>query len=161
MQFIRVVSVLKFIAGVGIPVDLNTEAVTMGFVFKASFLLPKNVSELDHILGDPFDVQTHPLRAPARRSVSTEEDVNDVEDDENRAKKLSSMRWNVYKGLATYAERYCSSHFIIGRTTNNTTSNRFSVVDERDLTLREIGEFIIVFSQFFQFYSLVNFPSVI
>lgn len=107
--------VFKIITGVGIPVDLDLETVTMGFVFKVGFLLPKNVSELAHELNDPFDVSTHQLAPPKRRSLddyaSNESDANDIEDENlyessnGNSNRVATMRWNVYKGLAKYAER--------------------------------------------------------
>lgn len=102
------------ITGVGIPVDLDLETVTMGFVFKVGFVLPKNASELTHSFDDPFDVNTHQLAPPKRRSVdgdyaANESGGNDVDNenlDDSASNRLATMRWNVYKGLAKYAERY-------------------------------------------------------
>lgn len=101
----------KIIAGVGIPVDLELEAVTMGFVFKAGFVLPNNVSQLEHNIADPFDLNTQPIAPPQKRSVEdvrSEGDGDDDGDELHDRSHLATMRWNVYRGLAKYAERYCS-----------------------------------------------------
>lgn len=53
--------VSKIITGIGIPVDLDLETVTMGVVFKSSFFLPTNATDFTQPFGDPFDVQSHPI----------------------------------------------------------------------------------------------------
>lgn len=37
---------MKFVAGIGIPVDLEPESMTIGYVFKAQYFLPYNVSQI-------------------------------------------------------------------------------------------------------------------
>lgn len=37
---------LKFIAGVGIPIDIASESITVGYVFKAQYFLPYNETQL-------------------------------------------------------------------------------------------------------------------
>jgi DM4/DM12 family len=39
-------SSLQFIAGIGVPVDLEPESMTIGYVFKAQYFLPYNESQL-------------------------------------------------------------------------------------------------------------------
>lgn len=101
----------KIIAGVGIPVDLELEAVTMGFVFKAGFVLPNNVSQLEHNIDDPFDLNTQPIAATQKRSADAMRsdgeggDDGDDADEMHDRSHLATMRWNVYRGLAKYAER--------------------------------------------------------
>lgn len=56
------------------PVDLDLETVTMGFVFKSGFVLPMNVSDFSAIFSDPFDPTTHPITNFFKRSVDEIDD---------------------------------------------------------------------------------------
>lgn len=49
------------IVGVGIPVDLEMESVTIGWVQKSEFFLPENASNFLDFLNDPFDLTTRPI----------------------------------------------------------------------------------------------------
>lgn len=64
---------MQIISGIGIPVDLDLESVTIGYVFKAEFFLPENASNFLNILADPFDVTTRPITGKRRRRRSIEE----------------------------------------------------------------------------------------
>lgn len=57
----------QLVMGVGLPVDLNLETVTMGYVFKAEFHIPYNASTYFNILADPFDISTEPISSFYRR----------------------------------------------------------------------------------------------
>lgn len=59
--FFFVFFLLQLITGVGIPVELGFEAVTIGYVFKVEFFLPENASNYLNILADPFDITTRPI----------------------------------------------------------------------------------------------------
>lgn len=59
--------------GVGLPVDLNLETVTIGYVFKAEFYIPWNTSTYFNILADPFDISTQPISVFNRRRREFEE----------------------------------------------------------------------------------------
>ncbi|XP_055326697.1 uncharacterized protein LOC129580374 [Sitodiplosis mosellana] len=61
------------ITGVGLPVDLDLETVTIGYVFKAEFFIPTNVSTYTNFIADPFDVSTQPISVFDRRRRSLEE----------------------------------------------------------------------------------------
>lgn len=54
------------------PVDLNLETVTIGYVFKAIFFLPYNASQYFNVLADPFDITTQPISSFDRRRRSFE-----------------------------------------------------------------------------------------
>lgn len=125
----------KIIAGIGIPVELELESVTMGWVFKSQFYLPMNATDFTSFFGDPFDVTPHPISTffdGRKRSVrgsdkegfdseqneryeKHEVDVDVVESDiESNANEenenleepnLATVRWTVYKGLAALAEK--------------------------------------------------------
>lgn len=60
-------SYTQIISGIGIPVDLDLESVTIGYVFKAEFFLPENASNYLNILADPFDLTTRPITGKRRR----------------------------------------------------------------------------------------------
>lgn len=123
------------IAGVGLPVNLELEAVTMGFAFKTNFILPENASDFYTILSDPFYVRHHPITS-FKRSVEDEHgNQNGFDTDQNETferhqvraqvmesgteahfnsddyessefgSKFASTRWLVYKGLAEIAEK--------------------------------------------------------
>lgn len=47
--------------GIGIPVDLEIESVTIGYVFKAEYFLPENRSNYLNFIADPFDLTTRPI----------------------------------------------------------------------------------------------------
>lgn len=51
----------QIITGIGIPVDLELESVTIGYVFKSEFFLPENASNFLNFLADPFDLTTRPI----------------------------------------------------------------------------------------------------
>lgn len=58
---------MQIISGIGIPVDLELESVTIGYVFKAEFFLPSNASSFDNFFSDPFDLTTQPITGGRRR----------------------------------------------------------------------------------------------
>lgn len=47
--------------GIGIPVSLEIESVTIGYVFKSEFFLPENRSNFLNFIADPFDLTTRPI----------------------------------------------------------------------------------------------------
>lgn len=47
--------------GIGIPVDLELESVTIGYVLKAEYFLPENASNYLNFIADPFDLTTRPI----------------------------------------------------------------------------------------------------
>lgn len=49
------------ITGIGIPVDLELESVTVGWVQKSEFFLPENATNYLSFLYDPFDLTTRPI----------------------------------------------------------------------------------------------------
>lgn len=49
------------ITGIGIPVDLEIESVTVGWVQKSEFFLPENATNFLSFLSDPFDLTTRPI----------------------------------------------------------------------------------------------------
>lgn len=64
---------IQFITGVGLPVDLDLETVTIVYVFKADFYLPDNITELTNFIGNPFDVSPHPITSFKRKRRAVEE----------------------------------------------------------------------------------------
>lgn len=53
--------------GLGIPVPLRIESVTIGYVLKAEYYLPENASNYLNFIEDPFDVTTQPINTPFDR----------------------------------------------------------------------------------------------
>lgn len=80
---------MQIITGIGIPVELDLEAVTIGYVFKTNFFLPYNTTQvLDHV-ADPFEVVPTPISAFDRKrrsnydestEIATEIAKNDIEE---------------------------------------------------------------------------------
>lgn len=56
---------MQLISGIGIPVDLDLESLTVGYVFKAEYFLPWNVSSLYNWLDEPF--KPYPIQAEGKR----------------------------------------------------------------------------------------------
>lgn len=52
---------LQLIMGIGIPVSLKIESVTIGWVNKVEFFLPENASNFLSFFNDPFDLTTRPI----------------------------------------------------------------------------------------------------
>lgn len=56
------VKIVKILAGFGIPIDLEFESVTMGYVLKSEYFLPPNASRLIvNYLAHPLDLTSMPL----------------------------------------------------------------------------------------------------
>lgn len=61
---------LQLIIGIGIPVQLKIESVTIGWVNKVEFFLPENASNFLNFFNDPFDLTTRPIYGwYVRRSI--------------------------------------------------------------------------------------------
>ncbi|XP_049313836.1 uncharacterized protein LOC105224100 isoform X1 [Bactrocera dorsalis] len=98
---------VQYIVGIGIPLeDLMYEAMTTGYVFKAEYYLPDNVTKLFTITRMPFAARQmtkfERFLAEAdewKRYATWEQHLTD-----NR-KVLSSYRWSIYKALEGLAER--------------------------------------------------------
>lgn len=74
---------MQIITGIGLPVELNLETVTIGYVFKAQFYLPDNSSEYVNFIADPFDVSTHPISSFLRKRSSPDEEPTPTEKPKN------------------------------------------------------------------------------
>lgn len=53
--------VFQVITGIGIPVDLELESVTVGWVNKVEYFLPENASNYLNYFNDPFELSTRPI----------------------------------------------------------------------------------------------------
>lgn len=100
--------------GIGLPVNLDVESVTIGFALKSKFPTPSNASHLWSTLAYPFDIldNSNKKRSIKRarlvynfQKYSTESNVSD-HIDRKKANNLASMRWTVYKALAEMGERW-------------------------------------------------------
>lgn len=93
----------KFIAGIGIPVDLEPESMTSGYVFKAQYFLPYNVSHLrptrlrlerdvEHTMVDEYGQTYESYDVEAKvKSVGEVLPPNEDGDDD--------VRWVIYQAL--------------------------------------------------------------
>lgn len=98
---------MQFIAGIGVPVDLEPESLTSGYVFKAQYFLPYNVTQLnptrlardvaDHMKVDKYgqvyesyDVEAK-VKSVGEVLPQTEEDDGSNDGDE--------VRWVIYQAL--------------------------------------------------------------
>lgn len=78
----------------GLPVDLELESVTIGYVFKALYTLPDNMTYLEDFIADPFSPITRPLNGAGRRR-------------RRRRELLSNMKGNEYdKIISEKSEKY-------------------------------------------------------
>lgn len=133
------------IAGVGLPVNLELEAVTMGFAFKSSFVLPMNASDFWAVFSEPFDATSHPITV-FQRSIDEIDESTGFDNEQNekyerhhvkaeimesgiesnfdsvenldQSNGLASTRWIVYKGLAEIAEKFVFFNIIENQQTN-------------------------------------------
>lgn len=60
---------MQLIAGIGVPVELEYESVTIGYVLKAEYFLPDNTTIVMHFLQDPFNPIPHPITNRRRRDA--------------------------------------------------------------------------------------------
>lgn len=74
------------IIGIGIPVDLEIESVTVGWVQKSEFFLPENASNYLNFLFDPFDLTTRPIDGFFVRKKRGDRSIEDPVPTENPAK---------------------------------------------------------------------------
>lgn len=86
----------QFIAGFGIPLQKLAEALVIGYVFKAQYFLPYNVSQLrpnftrDRRSLDDFEVyNVEPI-------VLSENDLNDEPDS---SESQDDVRWSIYESI--------------------------------------------------------------
>lgn len=72
---------MQLIGGIGIPVSLDYESVTLGYVLKAEYYLPDNKTLVMHFMRDPFNPITHPITSRRKRnSLPTEAETYDKQE---------------------------------------------------------------------------------
>lgn len=96
---------LKFVAGIGIPVDIEPESMLIGYVFKAQYFLPYNVTQLrptrlvrdvaiEHMgidgNGQKFETYDEEVQVKDAKSLNSQHN-SDEDDDE--------VRWIIYRAL--------------------------------------------------------------
>ncbi|KAI8117336.1 hypothetical protein FF38_09279 [Lucilia cuprina] len=101
---------IQWISGIGIPLDnLKYEAMTTGFVLKAEYFLPENVTQLKIRTVMPFQKRSiiNTIKLDKFLSTPTEAPLQKRKDFVRNNKKvlLSSYRWTIYKGFEGLAER--------------------------------------------------------
>lgn len=116
---------MQIISGIGIPVDLELESVTIGYVFKAEFFLPENASNYLNGLADPFDVTTRPITGRRRRRF-----IN-----ESKSSKASDNALDDYQGFDSEQNERFEKHIvdaeIVESGTEQTTHDLDDYSDER------------------------------
>lgn len=65
----------QIIWGIGIPVELQMESVTIGYVFKSQYFLPENASNYLDPISDPFDLTPQPITSYFLRKRRQLEDL--------------------------------------------------------------------------------------
>ncbi|XP_065362120.1 uncharacterized protein LOC135955690 [Calliphora vicina] len=92
---------IQWISGIGIPLDnLKFEAMTTGYVLKAEYFLPENVTQLKIRTVMPFQRRNFLTSTEELPQQTREEFLNN-----NKKVILSSYRWSIYKGLEGLADR--------------------------------------------------------
>lgn len=92
----------QFIAGIGVPVDLEPESLTSGYVFKAQYFLPYNVTQLKptrlerstDVKVDRYGQAFESYDVEAAKVKSVAEVLPDDEDDDG-----DDVRWMIYQTL--------------------------------------------------------------
>jgi hypothetical protein len=102
------VAVLQFIAGIGVPVDLEPESMTIGYVFKAQYFLPYNVTQLkptrlardvaDHMKVDKYG-QVYESYDVEAKVKSVGEVLPQTEEDDGSDDDGDDVRWVIYQAL--------------------------------------------------------------
>lgn len=112
----------QIIAGFGLPVDLDVESVTIGYVFKSQYILPYNKSQLYQSEfyensvrrkrysqgGDEIEVQ----KAIEVNSMFDDDEVMEenytqpARQNDDATYNLANSRWIVYQALEASLDRY-------------------------------------------------------
>ena len=79
----------KFIAGIGIPVDVEPESMTIGYVLKAQYFLPYNVSQLYPTRFEKRDVTENHYFTTHDSAINEYSDDNESLND--------NARWLIYQ----------------------------------------------------------------
>ena len=97
----------QWIVGIGIPLEnLNFEALTTGYVFKAEYFLPYQVEQL--YTKTTMNLTARKLKGATKfeKHVATESELRGNSTTERHKKPvLASYRWSVYKSLEGLANR--------------------------------------------------------
>lgn len=83
------INIFQFLAGFGVPVDLELESVTIGYVFKAEYWLPYNASTYIKILGDPLGPTPMPLSSFGRKIQKRSPNINTENRNSIETKKMN------------------------------------------------------------------------
>lgn len=110
LNIFAILKINKFqlIAGFGIPIDLELESLTIGYVFKTQYFLPYNTTELYQQSFTPIRIQRDNFYSKKRMfGHKNYRTGNSFWDDYNRQKSSfnnSNSRWILYKSLETLME---------------------------------------------------------
>ena len=84
------------IMGIGVPVDLQVESVTIGYVFKCEYFLPDNASNYLNPLADPFDITPRPITGTFRKARDLEEQPKPLKESSGYDEELQ-QRFETYE----------------------------------------------------------------
>lgn len=85
----------KFIAGIGIPIDITPESMTLGYVLKAQYFLPYNVTQLYPTRFDKRDTTVNHHRSMPH--------INEYPDD--NASLNDNARWSIYQIISLQLQK--------------------------------------------------------
>lgn len=113
---------MQLIAGFGIPLDLTLEAVTLGYVLKATYLLPYNVTQLrkpttidetDDAIDDYELLENRKIRSTKNQPKYLFGDDYENSDENNKQWKnerswynADNSRWILYRAIEVALDRY-------------------------------------------------------
>jgi hypothetical protein len=97
----EIISLQKFIAGIGIPIDLTPESMTVGYVLKAQYFLPFNETQLYPTRFRKRDTQEHRRSQMIYNIVGQETDIHSSFNKQIYFESFNdNVRWGIYKILA-------------------------------------------------------------
>lgn len=121
--------IFQFITGIGIPVDLEIESVTIGWVNKVEYFLPENTSNYLNFLSDPFDLTTRLAYACCRKKRQTDDDNNEPTEKPNLNNEENDISDGFDKERNEKFERHRVDAEVIERGNENDSDDEMTEAD--------------------------------
>ncbi|XP_070500289.1 uncharacterized protein [Chironomus tepperi] len=99
----------QFIAGIGIPIDLSPESMTVGYVFKAQYFLPYNKTQVYPTRFDKRDLTENHRRFmnyDFTKPVIKEYSSLNVQKPDNYKFLNDSIRWSIYQIMSMQLQKF-------------------------------------------------------